>query len=70
MDQLLGNLLEKSNRVDEVNIPARLAADDLISSFGEAYQDWEARYKDQLSEDDFGLAKRMIMSVPHRAFMR
>jgi len=62
-------LFEKVNRVNEVNIPARLAADDLISSFKEAYQEWEDTYKGQLSWDDFKLAKKMIVGTPRRAFI-
>lgn len=62
-------LLEKTRRVNEVNIPARLAADDLISSFKEAYQDWISNYKDQLSWEDFKLARRMITSTPRTVFM-
>lgn len=61
-------LFEKTSRVDEFNISARLAADDLISSFQEAYQDWEDMYKSQLSWDDFKLAKKMITSTPRRVF--
>lgn len=61
-------LLEKTSQVNEVNIPARLAADDLISSFREAYQDWENTYKGQLSWDDFRLARKMITSTPRRVF--
>ena len=62
-------LLEKINQVNEVNIPARLAADDLISSFKEAYQDWESTYKGQLSWDDFRLARKMIRSTPRGVFI-
>lgn len=56
-------LLEKTSRVDEVNISARLAADDLISSFREAYQNWENTYEDQLDREDFKLAMKMITST-------
>lgn len=61
-------LLEKTSQVNEVNIPARLAADDLISSFKEAYRDWESTYKGQLSWDDFRLARKMITSTPRGVF--
>lgn len=61
-------LLEKTKQVNEINISARLAADDLISSFKEAYQDWESTYKDQLDGADFRLAKKMITSTPRRIF--
>ena len=62
-------LFEKTSRVNEVNIPARLAADDLISSFKEAYQEWEDTYRDQLSWDDFRLARKMVRSTPYRVFI-
>ena len=62
-------LFEKMSRVDEFNISARLAADDLISSFKEAYQDWESTYKDQLSWDEFRLARKMITSTPRGVFI-
>jgi len=61
-------LLEKTQKVNEVNIPARLAADDLISSFKEAYQEWKDTYTDKLSWDDFKLAKKMIVTTPRRVF--
>lgn len=66
---MFNELFEKTSRVNEVNIPARLAADDLISSFKEAYQDWEGIYGDQLSQDDFRLARKMIRSTPYRVFI-
>jgi len=62
-------LLEKLSRVDEINIPARLAADDLISSFKEAYQEWEKNYKNKLSWDEFKLARKMILGTPRSVFM-
>ena len=63
-------LFEKTNRIDEFSIPARLAADDLISSFEDAYHSWEDIYRDQLTEDDFCLAMKMIWSTPFRTFIR
>ena len=62
-------LFEEINQVNEVNISARLAADDLISSFKEAYQEWDDTYRDQLSWDDFRLARKMVTSTPFRVFM-
>lgn len=61
-------LLEKTRRVNEVNIPARLASDDLISSFKEAYQNWETIYRDQLDRDDFLLAIKMITGALSQGF--
>jgi len=66
---MFNELFEKVRQVNEVNIPARLAADDLISSFKEAYQDWESTYGDQLSRDDFRLARKMIRSTPYGVFI-
>ena len=66
---MFGKLLEGLLKVNEFNIPARLAADDLVSSFKEAYQEWENTYKGQLSWDDFKLAKKMITNTPYRVFV-
>jgi len=66
---MFGTLLEGLLKVNEFNIPARLAADDLVSSFKEAYQEWENIYKDQLSWKDFKLAKKMITNTPYRVFV-
>jgi len=62
-------LLEKLNQVNEVNIPARLAADDLISSFADAYHSWEDTYRYQLSADEFRLTMKMVRSTPFRTFI-
>jgi len=65
---MIDNLLERLLNVNEVNIPARLAADDLLSSFKEAYQGWEDIYKDRLSLEDFKLARKMIIDVFQQGF--
>ena len=63
-------LFEKVNQVNETNIPARLAADDLISSFADAFQAWEDTYGDRLSRDDYRLTMKMIWSTPFRTFIK
>ena len=67
---MFNTLFEKTSRINEFNITARLAADDLISSFEDVYHSWEDIYKDQLSEDEFHLAMKMIRSTPFRTFIR
>jgi hypothetical protein len=63
-------LLEKTKQVNEVNIPARLAADDLISSFSDAFQAWQDTYMEQLSPEDYRLTMKMIWSTPFRTFIK
>ena len=63
-------LLEKTRQVNEVNIPARLAADDLISSFADAFQAWQDTYEEKLSTDDYRLTMKMIWSTPFRTFIK
>lgn len=60
---MFDKLLEEMQKINEVNIPARLAADDLISSFTEAYQVWEDTYMNQLSAEEFRLARKMIIDI-------
>jgi len=61
-------LLENLCRVNEVNIQARLAADDLLSSFSEAYEEWEKVYKEQLGIKDLKLAQKMVTTALRQGF--
>ena len=63
-------LLEKTRQVNEVNISARLAADDLISSFADAFQAWQDTYEEKLSTDDYRLTMKRIWSTPFRTFIK
>jgi len=56
-------LLEEIQRVNEVNIPARLAADDFLSSFSDAYKTWEESYRSRLDIEEFRLARKMIVDM-------
>lgn len=70
MDDKFTSLFEKTTKVNEINITARLAADDLISSFLEMYRSWEDHYRGKISTEDLGLSKRMAVDQMKLKFHR
>ena len=64
MNQLLENLQnllsEKSEEINEVNLTARLAADNLIGNFTDEYDMWIKEFGGKLFKEDLHLAIDMV----------